>query len=386
MENLNKRIKVICIAAVWLLINNGPTWAEGGKVLKIIELTGSYTEIGEKWGQQLKSEIEKSIQIEINDFARFFGMEFDFFIDTALKLVPAAKEFDPDFMTIIEGIAKGSGRSFEEIFALRSVLEVLFYFQKLSPMCTSFAVGADATKDHTTIIGQNIDWHSGIPMAVLKITWPNGVKQLALSLGGIWEYPLIVPPSGVPFAMASNLTVSMTDKQEVTRPPVSIVMNKAARQKRLEQALSVMINAQQNMAGFILASAQNDMIGIEHAANQYEVLYPENQILVRSNHYLTDRFKPMDFFGPYVPDSYLRYIRLKQLIQKDLGKITPELMMKKMADHNCHPKGICAHVDKASPYPPSQTLASIIMVPEKKTAYIAAGQPCKTKYVEYTLE
>lgn len=378
-----KIIYAVCMMVCLAPVITGPCWAKGGNMLKTIELKGSYEEIGFEWGKQLKEEIDTAFQLEIEGTAKFFGLDPEALVEQANKLVPAAKEYDPNFIKVIDGIAKGSGRSFKEIFTLRSVLEAMFYLQQLTPMCTSFAVGPERTRDHKTIIGQNIDWHTGVPMALLKITWPNGVKQLALTLGSIWEYPLTMPENGVPFGLASNLTVSMAASQDANRPPLSIVMQKAARQQRLEQALSVMINARQNMGGFLLASAQGDMIGVEHAANQFEVLFPENQAMVRANTYLADRFRPMDFFGPISPDSYLRFARLKHLIESQADSITPQSMMKCLADHNSFPKGVCMHVDKQSPYPPAETLASIIMVPEQRIVYIAAGNPCETEYVKY---
>ena len=383
MKAFNVHAGIICMVIIFAAAAAGPVAAKGGKMLKVVELKGSYEDIGLEWGKQLKTEIETAIRVEIGGTASFFGIEPEVLYETAQKLLPAAKEYDPDFITVMKGIARGTGRSFEEIFALRSVLEIMFYYQKLTPMCTSFAVGPERTRDKTTLIGQNIDWHEGIPMALLKITWPNGVRQLSLTLGSIWEYPLTIPDSGVPFGLASNLAVSMTADQETIRPPLSMVMQKAARQKRLEQALSVMINARQNMGGFILASAEGDLIGVEHAANQYEVLYPDNQVMVRSNHYLTDRFKPIDFFGSFAPDSYLRFSRIRNLTAIPGDNITLESMMKCMADHHNFPKGICMHVDKASPYAPSETLASVIMIPEKKVVYIAGGNPCSTAYVKY---
>ncbi len=375
--------KAAFMAAIFTTMIFGQATAQGGNKMKVIELIGSFEEIGFNWGKQLKSEIDTAFQIEIEGTAKFFGIDTNVLIEQAGKLIPAAREFDPDFITVLEGMAKGSGRTFEEIFTLRALLEVMFYLQKLTPMCTSFAAGPERTADGTTIIGQNIDWHTGIPMALLKITWPTGVKQIALTLGSIWEYPLTLPDNGVPFGLASNLTVSMAETQDVVRPPLSLVMNKASRQKRLEQALGIMINTRQNMGGFILASAQGDLIGVEHGDNQYEVLFPENQIMVRSNTYLSDRFRPMDFFGPFVPDSYLRFARLTHLVEKQGNSITPQSMMTCMADHNNYPKAICTHVDPESPFPPSATLASIIMVPEKQIVYIAAGNPCETEYVKY---
>ncbi len=282
-QDLNSKIKILSISFILIFIIVGQAWAEKQGKLKIIELKGSYFEIGESWGKAAKSDIQNSIDIEIGGIARYMSVEKKDLIAMLNKLIPIVKKYDPEFIEVLEGMEKGSGIPFEEIFALRSLLELMFYYHKLPAMCTSFAVTGDASEDGKTIIGQNIDWHPGVAMSLLRISWPNGVEQLSLSLGGIWEYPLSYHSSSSAFGLASNLTVSMSDKQDLKKVPISIIMNKAARQKRLEAALSTLINAQQNMAGFILASAEGELVGIESAANEYEVLFPENNIIVRAN-------------------------------------------------------------------------------------------------------
>lgn len=359
--------------------------ADNGR-LDIIRLKGSYMEIGYAWGKALQDDLRSSIDNELTGIAKYVGKKKKDLIEMSNKLIPIARAYDPQFLEVMEGMAEGSGISFEEIFALRSLLELMFYNHKLPNMCTAFAAAGDATKNGTTIIGQNIDWHPGTTMSLLRISWPGGAEQLSLCLGGIWEYPLTRHPDGVPFGLTSTLTVSLSPGQDLKKVPLSIVMNRAARQKRLERALSVFVNGEQNMGGFVLASAEDEIVGIELANNSYEVLFPEREMMIRANHYLTERFKPFDFFAKYWPDSYLRHNRLKVLMQKDWWLITPELMMKKLSDHNNNPKSLCTHVDPEAVFAPSQTLASVIMVPEEGLMFVANGNPCTTPFLEYRLE
>ncbi len=383
-----QKLVYLCVLTSTLLmfLISGNAVAREKKEMKIIRLQGSYFEIGQAWGEALAADLKASIDTEIGWIAQFISKDKKDLIAMSNKLIPIAEKYDPQFIQVMQGMAKGSGLPFEEIFALRTLLELMFYCHKLPAMCTSFAVTGDVTKGGITIIGQNIDWHPEITMSLLRITWPNGVEHLSLSLGGIWEYPLSWHPSSSAFGLVSTLTVSMNETQDLNQVPISIIMNKASRQKRLEQSLSYIVNAQQNMLGFVLASAEGEIIGIESAANTYEVLYPENEVMVRANHYLTERFKPFDFFAKYWPNTYLRYNRLKVMIDKDREQITPELMMKKMANHINFPNSICTHVDPESKFQPSQTVASIIMVPEKRIVYIANGNPCETEYIKYQLD
>lgn len=355
-------------------------------MLNIVELEGSYYEIGQKWGKAVKPYLKSVIDGEIGGLAQFMSMDKAQLVSISSQLMPAAEQYDPDFMRVLEGISKGAELPLEEVFAIKAFLEMMFYAENVHGMCTSFALTGRSTKDGITILGQNIDWHPGTPMSLFRISWPNGVKQLSLSLGGIWEYSLSAHNSSSTFGMVSTLTTAKAAGMDVNKPPISMVMNKACRQKRLVKALAELINSEQSLASFILANGAGDMVGIELAANQFEVIHPEKEMLVHANHYLTDRFKPMDFFCRFVPDSFLRYYRLKKLIEDDHGNITPTLMMKKLSDHNSFPNAVCTHVDADSTFPPSETVASVIMVPERKEMYIAVGNPCENAYVKYTLD
>ena len=354
--------------------------------MDMVELGGSYYEIGELWGKAAKPYLKSVIADELGGLAEFMSVETDRLISVSTKLLPVAEQYDPEFIEVLKGMAKGADVPFEDIFALRTLLETMFYFERIHGMCTSFAVTGSATKDGSTIVGQNIDWHPGVPMSLFRISWPNGVKQLSLSLGGIWEYSISAHDSSAPFGFVSTLTGTRADSVDVRKPPINMVMSKASRQKRMVKALSEFINSQQSLASFILANGTGDIVGLEFACNQFEVIHPEKDILAHANHYLTDRFKPLDLFCYLVPDSFLRYYRLKKLIEEDYGHITPTLMMKKLADHNNYPNSLCAHPDGESPLPPSETVASVVMVPEKKEMYIATGNPCKNAYRKYTLD
>lgn len=354
-------------------------------MVKVVELSGSYYEIGNGWGAVFKGEMEAVAQIELGMLTRFFGIDIVAVVELGRKYLPVAKRYDPEFIEVLRGFADGADMDFDTLFAIRTVLEILFYTGRPEGMCTSFAVTGEATQGGQTIIGQNIDWHPDLPMALLRISWPDGVHQLSLSMGGIWEYSLSSYSSASPYGVVATLTATPGEHPNSLNVPISIVMSKASRQKNLEHSLSVFTSTKSNLASFLLANGDGDLKGVELGLSGYEILYPEQGVVVHANHYESERFKVKDIFLPYVPDSPLRSARLTRLIEADYGKITPEYMMAYLSDHDNHPKGICAHVDPESELPPSATLASVIMVPKDKIMYIAIGNPCDNKYVRYEL-
>jgi len=351
-----------------------------------VELKGSYYEIGRGWGSTFKGEMDKVVETELGIISNFYGIDIDAVVELGRKYLPVAKSYDPDFIEVLQGFAEGAGVDFNTLFAIRTILEILFYTSRPEGMCTSFAITGDATQNGQTIIGQNIDWHPDLPMALLRIEWPNKVKQLSLSMSGIWEYSLSSHAPDSPYGVVATLTATPDEDPGKLTVPISIVMNKASRQKSLNEALSVFTEAKSNLASFLLANGSGEITGVELGLKSFENLVPEDDMLVHANHYVSKRYRIKDIFLPYVPDSPGRYSSLRRLLKQDHGKITPKLLMNYLSDHNNHPKGICTHVDPKSELPPSTTLASVIMVPKEEIIYVARGNPCDNEFIRYELD
>lgn len=355
-------------------------------MLPVADLKGSYYEIGEGWGSVFKGKMDKVIQIELGIIAAFYGIPVEAVVELSKKYLQVAEKFDPDFMEVLKGFADGSNIDFNTLFAIRTALELLFFTGQPSGLCTSLAITGAATHNGETLIGQNIDWHPDLPMALLRIEWPTGVRQLSLSMAGIFEYSLSAHPSASPYGVAATLTATPDETPEIPKVPISLIMNKASRQVSLEEALSVFSKKESNIASFLLANGNGIIQGIELGLNSLELLKPERNMLIHANHYVVERYKEKDIFLQFVPDSPLRYARLQELLTHDFGKVTPQHVMKYFSDHSNFPKGICAHVDPESDLPPSATLASVIMIPKQKAMYIAVGNPCKNDYILYSLD
>lgn len=363
----------------------GNSCTGGNNMLSVVDLKGSYYEIGEGWGKAFEGKMNKVIQIELGVIADFYGIPIEDVVNLSKKYLPVAEKFDPDFMEVLKGFADGADIEFDTLFAIRSALELLFFSGQPSGLCTSLAITGSATRNGDTIIGQNIDWHPELPIALLRIEWPTGVKQLSLSMAGIWEYSLSSHSSTSPYGVAATLTATPDETLDILKVPISFIMNKASRQASLEEAISVFKGEEVNIASFLLANGKGVIEGIELGLNSFERLKPEREMLVHANHYVSEQYKVKDIFLQFVPDSPLRYERLKELIATNYGKVNPQHVMKYFSDHSNFPKGICAHVDPESDLPPSATLASVIMIPRQKLMYISVGNPCENDYIRYSL-
>lgn len=354
------------------------------KRFTIIDCSGASYQIGLQYGQACRENIIRSIRMNVGGAVYNGRVGKDEILANAEQFLPTVKKFDPYLIEMLEGMAEGAGVLPAEVFALRCMLEVDSYYNSIAGFCTSFAAAGKATADGKTILGQNIDSFPGTPLDLLRIRHSDGLEQLTLSLGGVLEYTL----SSAGFGICANSLLTPVEKENYTRViPAACYLPRVMRQHSIIDALGLLSRCARGTAYYHLAGADGCMTGIESVFDQIKILLPEKDMLAHTNHYLDSRFRQDDLASSVLPDSFSRRRRMCKLMQKYYGGITKELMMEILADHDNHPGSICRHTDNTKPaYMNSETLASIIMVPEDGTMYITCGNPCRYEYEEYRLK
>lgn len=164
------------------------------------------------------------------------------------------------------------------------------------------------------------------------------------------------------------------------------LMPKAMRQKRIGNTLTMLGTYGRSMLNYTIGSKEGEIFCVETRPDDFEILQPVRDVLVHTNHYLTERFKVDDAKSPVLGSSYVRQQRLKRLIERNYGEITTEKMMEFMSDHSNYPHSICVHPNEEVPLEArSQSVTSVIMVPEDNVMYATWGNPCQNTYEEYRL-
>ncbi len=345
------------------------------KEFKLIECSGTPYEIGLQWGEGCKESIFKVSENIFKVMSLMYQVPRDEVIARALKLLPLVREFDPYLLEIMRGQADAAGLSFEEIFTQKCMNELMFQYNNLPGLCTSFAASGKATQDGKTILGQNIDFFPETPIDFLKVYHSNGPVQFILSFANAGEYTF----SSAGFGICANATIGQDYSFNI---PVACYLPRVMRQKNIREAIDILKQAARGLGYYHLADANGQMCGIESIHNDFEIIYPEKDLLLHSNHYITERFKKGDTAHMYQPDSYHRLETIKDLANQHYGLLNPEIAMEILADHNHHPDSICRHVNQSGQFT-SVTLASFIMLPAEGAIYIACGNPCEYEYVRY---
>ena len=249
----------------------------------------------------------------------------------------------------------------------------------LAAMCTTLAGTGPATADHKTIMGQNIDWFTGTPLALLHIKRSDGLRQLVLPLLGLGEYTI----NSAGIACCLNGVAAMQPGL-TPKVPLAAYLPRAMRQTDLKRARHILEQTCRGIVAVTLADAKGGLLCVEGTLDDNEVLEPRDGILVHANNYRTPRFKAVDGFMTIFPDSPARTARMEELAAGLRGRLTPQTLGQSLSDHQGRPNSICRHPDPTAPPDlQAESLGSFIMLPAQKAMLMAAGNPCTHAYVRY---
>jgi len=363
----------------------------------IISTEGEPYEIGCQYGEQAKHAIRGSVNHYRSVFEKQAKLQWDLALDLAKTLITSIEEFDADAVEEMRGIAKGAGRTFEEIVLVNARSELLRIAtaeggtkgagEKLAKgvteeECSTFAITPEASKNGHTLIGQNWDMDAAVQkQAVIvkkkKKGKPNCVTLVEAGMLGKQGF------NSAGMANVGNGLFMTTMKAGV---PIQFLMNKLLSAESLVEAIGFLLTAKRASAtNRVIASHDGQAIDIELAPEAYNVIYPESGIILHTNHFLVPNTNIKDN-GPILhPNTLTRIFRLRQLVYPERGNITIEFIQKVLRDHVNKPDSLCRHIDPKSTKQ-SQTNATTIYDLDDKTLCIAKGPPCENEFVTLNFE
>jgi isopenicillin-N N-acyltransferase-like protein len=143
---------------------------------------GTYREVGKQIGAQAKPQILNMLAYLRENVPA--GFSWDQMLDHSKAYLAPSRVVYPQYVEELEGIAEGSGVSFEDVFV--SMCEELWESPVLHG-CTDMAARGRATVDGTTLIAHTNDLSlsSGTRLVILKIQAGDEPEILAVSPGGV---------------------------------------------------------------------------------------------------------------------------------------------------------------------------------------------------------
>ncbi len=350
--------------------------------LPVIECRGTEYDIGRQYAEQAKENLHQSLALMFRNLEEMpYKAGRTGLLRAAGRYRNNVKNFDPEAEARVQGMADGAGVLFDEMFALQCYSELFVNYPGLAGMCTSFAATGEATKGGMTLLGQTVDWHPDATMDLVRIRHADGNRMLVLFLNGYGGFYLTSSGMG----NCANLTLCPMGPV-TSHIPFAFYMYRAMQKKSADDAMEILSATSRGVGYIHVVDKSGRMKGIESIYDDYVMMQPERGVLAHANNYETQKYLANDPARIYIPDSFRRVERMKMLIERAHGAITPDKMMKMMEDHEGHPKSICSHVDPSVPAVfASMTVASFVMIPGEGRILLSAGPPCEFEFREYSV-
>jgi isopenicillin-N N-acyltransferase-like protein len=337
--------------------------------MKEISLSGSNYEIGLKHGTCLKSEINDFLNDGVSriNFLSRLPIDNGNISDFVSKYSDVVKEFLPDFYEEINGIADGAQILLEKAMLLqfrREVLGVNSY--TLMGDCTSFGIH----KGQNVVLGQTIDLNGDMTDLgnVYRISKNNKPEILQYSFAGLLGY---MGTNSLGLSVVINLVVS--DDWKIGISPYLLV-RKFLEFEFIEDCLEYIKNVPIASSRSFIISDKNRQINLEITPNSYRII--EEDYLSHTNHFLHKDFKEIDRLNFFSKNSS---IKRKEIIDSYLKENHDfDSIKNSFKDHSVFPVGICAHNNNRINI--NETVAAVIMFPNKGEFYALKGKPCEKEY------
>jgi isopenicillin-N N-acyltransferase-like protein len=360
----------------------------------VIEASGSHREVGRQVGEAGRDIIAWGLDAYASRFEALAGFGFAEAVERAKGHLRPAEDYTPQAMEQLRGMAEAADVAFDRLFALNCSEEFTCGADRTWPPehCTSIAVAVDGQ----AVAGHNEDWYpEEIEAQTIRIVRLEGRWSAAayISAGPAYNLPI----TGVTAAGFSSAANTVYYRDERLGVPNNFILATVLCQPDLEHARDVIVNAPRARGSNHLLCGGGRIWDIETSGERWAVLdgSPSSPaahasgataLFAHTNHYVSPELAPGD--ASRSEGSRLRRERAEQLLLEGLAAGTDlvELAKGVLSDHENAPLSICDHWEDDDPDPDqSVTTASMVWEPAEGRAHIAAGQPCASGYLPFTL-
>lgn len=371
--------------------------------IRTIEISGTPRERGRQYGEAAADLIEGAIGYYEAALTQQTGMSWAAITDSVKRWLPVCEQHAPHLVEEMQGIADGSGRSFEEILTLNVRGEFVYNHQadraaqvttadptdddERDPAdgCTSFFLTGAASGTGHTLVGQNWDWRTltadtTLIVRIVQDPLPTVIMQVeAGQVGrhGANSAGIALNANGLGGSFGNDIGL-----------PQTLIRRLVLDSSELAAALKILVKVRPHIASnALLAHRSGYGIDLETTPEGVDWIFPEDGRIAHTNHFQAS--VPPQLAGKYRPvsaDSLLRLPRVTARLAAVAAATTPaesaELVRAAMSDHLGFPEGVCTHPNpEAPPLKQWSTLLSSCVNLTTGEYLIAAGFPCETPYV-----
>ena len=354
-----------------------------------VRVEGTSYQRGRQYGTQARARVHLSVQAYQLAFAHFAGWDWPTVRREAARFEAPIGKFRPAYLEEMRGIADGADLDLTDVLAINVRTEVMYSAKarnaprelRLPAECSAFAHVPAPGQPGSVILGQNWDWlvHAAQTLVVLEARPDDGPDFVTVVEAGL------LAKTGMNAAGLGLVTNALVTDADTGEPglPYHVLLRAVLDCGTVTEALQVLqASLRSSSANYLIAHASGSALDIEAAPGDFTRLYPlfpENGVLLHTNHFLAPRIDRVDLSLWAMPDSAVRLQRLRAAMAAKPPTLDDFRTL--LADHADYPNSVCAHPGPADhPREQGATIASVLMDLNTRRLWLAAGHPCQVPY------
>ena len=322
---------------------------------------------GEQAAEQIKAHLDHLCQTKKLTRARLR--------ERALCFRPLFGRFCPHLLEEMHGLAEGAGIGSADALAVNIRGEL---GKAADSGCTTYVIGKRGTADGELLVGQNSDMSDvNIRLGyILHLKPPGRPEVLMWTFGGMIGYHGMNSAGVAHFANA--LGGGPGGQFAMPHYPVKRMMLECTRMTEILELFERIPLA--SNGNYVVCDSDGSILDIEATTAGPQLVSDSGAgFLAHTNHFLSPVYADKDAYLKGWRDTFPRLERMTALIRGKLGTLTVEDLQSFLSDHSGYPASICRHIGD------SRTAAGIIAEPARRCMHVAAGNPCDSEFITYSM-
>lgn len=353
-----------------------------------LRVSGNARQRGRAYGESARERIQLSRSCYEEVFAHTVGWDWQQAVTSASCYEKPIRDFVPDVMQEMEGIAEGARLSVGDVLAMNARTEIIWAASArqaasqragLARECTALALLSARTQAGRLLLAQNWDWlaHGFDTVVVLEVEQPDDRPNFVT----VVEAGLLAKASmnSAGLGVVTNALVTSADRGD-PGIPYHVMLRLLADRETVTDALKlVQAVTRSSSANYLIGHADDIAVNVEAAPGDFRTLswqLPNDGSLVHTNHFL-GLPSGVDEVSVYaMPDSLVRMQRAATALGNN-AQWDVKAISELLADHADWPSAVCCHPD-----PREQsgqrwaTVMSVVMDLAERQMWLASGNPC----------
>ncbi|SBV97446.1 putative acyl-coenzyme A:6-aminopenicillanic acid acyl-transferase family protein [uncultured delta proteobacterium] len=346
-----------------------------------IRIEGAPHERGVTYGRLAAERIGNSLALYRELFEAYASMQWAEAVRRAGLFEPSIKEYLPDALEEMHGIAEGAGVSYGDILALNCRSELMF---ALPDGCTSVIIPPEASSDSKTYIAQTWDWLK--PAHGASIILEVHQKPLP-ALMMVCEAGMVGGKGVNSAGIGCGLNALGISRGRVGTP-LHVMYRGVMNTVKISDAIEAVAKPVRAGCGnFYVGSAEGLAMHLEFTPDTFDVLMPDTKGLAHANHFLSPFLAGQDVLKTALPCSFPRRFRAQKVLDQLHGKLNREnVCAAVLSDHVNFPDSVCSHEDpRDAQWSRFCTVYGIFVDLCARALWVSHANPCEGKWEPFYL-